>query len=321
MNKSIGSWLQFVDMVVEGKDISMNGFVNCQGVKDLSGNKLVSYEQLVILQTAMGKQIAEDYVRDIKIANLLSNVENCLTNTGDQFIVGPSGNDINLVLDSNTDSANDGQGNISRLFLTEQFSGVDEFMGALVEYDGNADIFQIGTSNLSSSVVAMSVSRGDKSVDFKGNITVADAVTADHFAIGANPLLHISIPFVPITYNTTDAINCDFFHNVTTTSNQLFAYAHPTRWFIHSVSILHDSVNGTANISLSLATNLDSRGLGTPSYISYDIVTDKTAADLCDRYVFSTPVEVPDGNAIKAMIQYSSSSANESRFVFWGFQG
>jgi hypothetical protein len=49
-------------------------------------------------------------------------------------------------------------------------------------------------------------------------------------------------------------------------------------------------------------------------------VTDKAVGDLCDKYVFSTPLLVPNNTSISAQIQYGSSSANESSFVFWGYQ-
>ena len=141
---------------------------------------------------------------------------------------------------------------------------------------------------------------------------------------GGNPLLHIAIPFRPGTANTTSIVDVHFFANYHTSTqsfqyNKLVAYKHPTAWYIHSVSIMHDDDTSTNGITLYLATNLNSKGQGTPSYGAFNLGS-KASGDLCSTYTFSSPISVGINNSIRARTKYSSSSANETSFVLHGFQ-
>jgi hypothetical protein len=167
-----------------------------------------------------------------------------------------------------------------------------------------------------------------ETLDVVGNVNISGT-----YKVGETPLLHISVPFSAAVANSTTTTDVHFFANYMTKysvpgvgtvsgafdSNKLRAYKHPTSWYIHSVSIMHDDDNSTNAITLSLATNLDSKGQGTPSYTTYALGS-KSSGDLCSVYTFPSPILVGSSNSIRARTKYSSSSANESSFVFHGYQ-
>jgi hypothetical protein len=167
-----------------------------------------------------------------------------------------------------------------------------------------------------------------ETLDVVGNVNISGT-----YKVGETPLLHISVPFSAAVANSTTTTDVHFFANYMTKysvpgvgtvsgafdSNKLRAYKHPTSWYIHSVSIMHDDDNSTNGITLYVATNLNSKGKGAPSYTTYDLGS-KSSGDLCSVYTFPSPILVGSSNSIRARTKYSSSSANESSFVFHGYQ-
>jgi len=152
------------------------------------------------------------------------------------------------------------------------------------------------------------------------------------YQVGTTPLLHIAVPFRASVANSTTITDAHFFANYITKysiggktvsgafdENKLRAYKHPTAWYIHSVSIMYDDDNSTNGVSLYLATNLNSKGQGTPLYGVYNLGS-KLSGDLCSTYTFSSPILVGINNSIRCRTQYSSSSANETSFVLHGYQ-
>ncbi len=152
------------------------------------------------------------------------------------------------------------------------------------------------------------------------------------YQLGTTPLLHIAIPFRASVANSTTITDAHFFANYITKysiggetvsgafdENKLRAYKHPTAWYIHSVSIMYDEDNSTNGVTLYLATNLNSKGQGTPTYGVYNLGS-KLSGDLCSTYTFSSPILVGINNSIRCRTQYSSSSANETSFVLHGYQ-
>jgi len=176
------------------------------------------------------------------------------------------------------------------------------------------------------------IDSGIRFAPLTNTFTTTGPIVAPQYKVSATPLLHISVPFRASVANSTSASDVHFYANYMSKysvsglnvsgvfdANKLRAYKHPTAWYIHSISIMYDNDGSTNGTTLFLATNLGATGQGTPSYTTYSLGS-KLSGDICSTYTFSTPVFVSNSNSIRARTQYSSSSSNETSFVFHGYQ-